>query len=321
MIFVLAAIGAVPFAWGASPEKRPTASGSAIVIENVSVVDLGAGVAHPPSRVSIPAAVPRVIDGRGKFLLPGFWDMHAEIGSEARLTAMVREGIVGARDFGTPWTLIAQWRRAHQQGPALLGSGAPIHVSTAPEARVAFDRVWNLDADFVSIAPGLPRDAYIALAEQARHWRMRVAGPLPAEVDAYEAAEARQWSIEGTAGVDPAAALDRWALMGTRLTPLLASAPAEQRSRAYQTVAAARRVRVEILAGSGSSGNIQRELEELVAAGLTPREALESATLAPRRMLGIRDSDFVLLDANPLADIRNAGRIAGVILRGRYLGF
>ena len=55
-----------------------------------------------------------------------------------------------------------------------------------------------------------------------------------------------------------------------------------------------------------------------MGAGLTPREALETATLAPRRLLSIKGNDVVLLDANPLKDIRNTRRVAGVVLRGRY---
>ncbi len=70
-----------------------------------------------------------------------------------------------------------------------------------------------------------------------------------------------------------------------------------------------------------------RELEVLVAAGLTPYEALRTGTEAVARFLdsngGVvavgRDADLILLDANPLADIRNSQRIHGVMLRGRWL--
>jgi imidazolonepropionase-like amidohydrolase len=69
------------------------------------------------------------------------------------------------------------------------------------------------------------------------------------------------------------------------------------------------------------------ELERLVEAGLTPLEALQSATLNPARILEMTDSlgsvergklaDLVLLDANPLADIRNTQKIRAVIADGR----
>lgn len=69
-----------------------------------------------------------------------------------------------------------------------------------------------------------------------------------------------------------------------------------------------------------------RELDALVAAGLTPYEALRTGTAAVAEFLGSntglvgvgRDADLILLDANPLADIRNAQRIHGVMLRGQW---
>jgi hypothetical protein len=76
--------------------------------------------------------------------------------------------------------------------------------------------------------------------------------------------------------------------------------------------------------------SLHTELELLVRAGLSPAEALESATLVPARFLSLDDelgriavgqrADLVLLDANPLEDIRNTRRIAGVVTRGRWLG-
>jgi imidazolonepropionase-like amidohydrolase len=74
---------------------------------------------------------------------------------------------------------------------------------------------------------------------------------------------------------------------------------------------------------------IHRELEYLVAAGLTPYEALRAGTVDPARFFGKEgvfgtvergaEADLVLLDDSPLADIRNTRRIHGVMLRGRWL--
>ena len=69
-----------------------------------------------------------------------------------------------------------------------------------------------------------------------------------------------------------------------------------------------------------------RELDALVAAGLTPYEALSSGTVAVADFLvsnaGIvavgREADLVLLNDNPLTDIRNSRRIHGVMLRGAW---
>jgi imidazolonepropionase-like amidohydrolase len=72
------------------------------------------------------------------------------------------------------------------------------------------------------------------------------------------------------------------------------------------------------------------ELAQLVElGGFTPLQALQAATLRPRAsrapadslgtVAGGRLADLVLLDANPLADIRNTQKIRGVVLNGRYL--
>jgi len=74
---------------------------------------------------------------------------------------------------------------------------------------------------------------------------------------------------------------------------------------------------------------LQEELELLVAAGLTPAQALHSATLAPAKFFGLstmagsvatgKIADLVLLDADPLLDIRNTRRIDAVLLGGHLL--
>jgi len=73
--------------------------------------------------------------------------------------------------------------------------------------------------------------------------------------------------------------------------------------------------------------SLHRELDILVATGLTPFEALQTGTTAVAEFLGTntgavevgKDADLLLLDANPLDDIDNARRIHGVVLRGQWL--
>jgi imidazolonepropionase-like amidohydrolase len=73
--------------------------------------------------------------------------------------------------------------------------------------------------------------------------------------------------------------------------------------------------------------SLHEELVLLVGAGLTPLEALRTATLNPARVLGLAGplgtveawklADLVLLEANPLADIANTQRIRAVVANGR----
>jgi hypothetical protein len=102
-----------------------------------------------------------------------------------------------------------------------------------------------------------------------------------------------------------------------------------------QMIPDAQRAGVVLLAGSDSGANeysvpgfsLHDELAELVSAGLTPMQALQSATLNAARYLGVTDAfgsvevgkiaDLVLLEGNPLEDIRNTRKISAVVVNGK----
>lgn len=75
--------------------------------------------------------------------------------------------------------------------------------------------------------------------------------------------------------------------------------------------------------------SVHHELRELVAAGLTPFEALRAGTANPAIVLGTPGefgivapgarADLLLLDANPLENVANTERVAGMMVRGRWL--
>jgi imidazolonepropionase-like amidohydrolase len=125
----------------------------------------------------------------------------------------------------------------------------------------------------------------------------------------------------------------RMAMFETRAVPVLVKLRASQCTRDQyaklaELVLAMDRAGVGIMTGAGDA-QIQDELELLVAAGLTPAEALRSATLEPAKYLDAAASlgtvesgkiaDLVLLDRNPLVDIKNTREIAGVVFGGKYL--
>ena len=134
----------------------------------------------------------------------------------------------------------------------------------------------------------------------------------------------------------PAATVDRWV-----------SAKEQQRQeRGFSAEIAAEAIRIRralirelhdagagILLGSDAPQvfnvpgfSLHRELELMVAAGLTPFEALEAGTVNVARFLGLRtgvietgrEADLVLLDSNPLVDISSTRRVHGVMLRGNW---
>jgi len=94
------------------------------------------------------------------------------------------------------------------------------------------------------------------------------------------------------------------------------------------------RAGVRILAGTDAPWlvvpgfSLHDELILLVKAGLTPADALRGATLDTAQFLGLQHllgtvekgkvADLVLLDANPLEDIRNTQKIRGVFMQGHY---
>jgi imidazolonepropionase-like amidohydrolase len=108
----------------------------------------------------------------------------------------------------------------------------------------------------------------------------------------------------------------------------------KQFRRNLELVGAMHRAGVEILAGTDTLNpycfpgfSLHDELELLVKAGLSPQEALQTATRGPARYLGgLKDlgtieagkiADLVLLDADPLADIGNTRKIAAVVVGGK----
>jgi len=93
---------------------------------------------------------------------------------------------------------------------------------------------------------------------------------------------------------------------------------------------------VPIMAGTDAAApnvfpgsSLHEDLAYLVQAGLTPMQALQAATAKPAEFLGKsaevgtieagKRADLLLLDANPLEDIRNTEKIRSVVLNGRWL--
>jgi len=106
--------------------------------------------------------------------------------------------------------------------------------------------------------------------------------------------------------------------------------------RELQLVGDMNRTGVRFMTGTDLSGayvfagfSVHHEMELLVRAGLTPLEALQAATRNPAIFLGTDNSEgtvevgkianLILLEANPLEDIRNTQRINAVIVKGQFL--
>jgi imidazolonepropionase-like amidohydrolase len=317
--------------------------------------------------VRLPRAA-RVVDGRGKYLIPGLWDMHAHVWATPQISypLFVATGVTGVREMSQSFPIdsMLQWRReivaGKRVGPRVIGTGgflygrarpgAPLSilVTTPDEARRAVDSLKAAGADFIKFRDYLPRDAYFAMAAEARRLGLAFAGHTQGpRITVIEASDSGQRSIEhindfppchddGEVKLDECAAVAAaFARNGTWFTPTLTIFDARMRAAAKPVMELMHRAGVAFLAGSDvlppkarAGFSLHDELVCFVEAGLTPAEALRTATLNPAKYFSATDSlgtvapgrlgDLVLLDADPLADIRNTLKIRAVLVNGRY---
>jgi hypothetical protein len=204
-----------------------------LVLDHVNVVDVRTGETLDDRRVSIargrivgvsPATAPpteraastRVLDLRGRYVIPGLWDMHVHIDTTEQwfFPLAVAAGVTGVRDMGGRLERVASWRRPSSSadsmslrpmviaaGPIVTGAvddpdPRVVHVSEPGRAAVVVDSLVAGGADFVKVHDWLTLDVYRALAARARSRGIQLAGHLPIEVDPAEAGAARQRSIE-----------------------------------------------------------------------------------------------------------------------------
>jgi hypothetical protein len=335
-------------------------------------------------------------------------------------------GITGVREMysGFAPEVYSPWR-TRPETPRIVAAGmidAPVRppspgaiaVATPEDARLAVQLLAANRAEFIKVYSSLSREAYFALADEARRIGMAFAGHVPESVTPAEAAEAGQLSQEHLINIllscssreddlraeraalltDPTlSVMERarrfgWpqedglvntydAQKAARLfatfadhgvwhTPTLVvskyhatATPETQGLMMLDGLAAERfpvfrahvgallkryqqltgdmhRAGVALLAGSDAGPatgvplgvSLHEELELLVQSGLTPMEALQTATRNPAFYFGIltllgtveegKSADLLLLDANPLDDIRNTRKIQGVVMRGTY---
>jgi imidazolonepropionase-like amidohydrolase len=206
-----------------------TASPQSLVIAHVTVIDATGRAPGPNSTVVIDydrivaitpakkAHIPKgatIVDGTGKFLIPGLWDMHTHGTSDDRAPwsqlLFLANGVVGVRDMSGPPDAHA-WRAAQAANPnpsPTLYLGSPIvdgpHpvwpdsivVADEKSARTTVDEQQQRGAQFIKVYSRLPRSAYFAIADEANKRGIPFEGHVPDAVRASEASDAGQRSIE-----------------------------------------------------------------------------------------------------------------------------
>jgi imidazolonepropionase-like amidohydrolase len=182
------------------------------------VIVLGSRIAEvgPAAATAVPQDA-RVIEGGGRFLIPGLWDMHTHsLWSPAAmrmfLPLYVAQGVTGIRDMGGRLSILAAFRDSRRRddppwprviaageildGPQPVQADISIPVADAVSATAAVDSLAHAGADFIKVYTLLPREAYFAVLAEARRAGLSVAGHVPASVTPEEAALAGQRSIE-----------------------------------------------------------------------------------------------------------------------------
>jgi imidazolonepropionase-like amidohydrolase len=164
------------------------------------------------SNTAIPRSA-RVIDGRGKYLIPGLWDMHVHTvvpGGRDVLALYIANGVTGVRDMAGDWQQLQAWRREIAagalvgprivaSGPYLEGGDVPIPhllVRRPEDAQRAVDSLVRLGVDFVKVHSQLTRETYFAIARAARARGISFVGHVPRTVGARDASDSGQRSIE-----------------------------------------------------------------------------------------------------------------------------
>ena len=154
----------------------------------------------------------KVVDGAGKYLIPGLWDMHVHAWNyDSTFPLFVANGVTGVREmFGPPDA--TKFRAALAKADRVLAprfylaspivDGHPkvwptsVEVNTPEEARKFVDEQKQKGADFIKVYSRLSRDCYFAIVEESRRQKIPVQGHLPTLVTAWEATNAKQKSFE-----------------------------------------------------------------------------------------------------------------------------
>ena len=196
----------------------PVQADITVIVRGKQIVEIGKS-----GKVVVSKAA-KVVEGRGKYLIPGLWDMHVHevfgewIPADEKITPVlfVANGVTGVRDMGGDLETLKNWRgriaEGKMLGPRMIISGPmldgpmPQFPSSAPvkdaaEGRRIVDELQKNGADFIKIQSLVPREGYFAAADEANRVGIVFAGHVPDKVRATEASNAGQKSIEHLTGV------------------------------------------------------------------------------------------------------------------------
>jgi len=184
-------------------------TGAAPIADSVVLIRDGRIVAvGPRAKIKIPKPA-QVVDAKGKFLLPGLWDMHAHFEQVEWGPIYLAAGVTTVRDCGNEFEFIASVRDAIAQGrglgPRLLLAGfvdgtstfaiGTVRVDTPEQAKTWVDRYHSAGFRQMKIYSSVKLEEVKAVADEAHRLGMTVTGHVPEGFNAYQAIEAGQDQI------------------------------------------------------------------------------------------------------------------------------
>ncbi|HUF27060.1 MAG TPA: amidohydrolase family protein [Gemmatimonadaceae bacterium] len=183
-------------------DRERVVAGQTVIVRDGRIAQMG-----PAASVAVPAGALRV-DGRGKYLMPGFAEMHGHLpfqagpAADATLFLYVANGVTFVRGMqGNPVQL--EMRQAIQRGellgPTLVLAGPQLSGNSARDAEAAARIVAEQKAagfDLLKIQEGLSAAAYDAAVAAAREHRIPFAGHVPNDVGVRRAMAAGQSTVD-----------------------------------------------------------------------------------------------------------------------------
>jgi len=202
-----------------------------LIIKNVGVIDVKAGKINKNKTVIISgnrivsvnnrttvSQNANIVDGKGKFLIPGLWDMHAHTLTDRRYVysfpMLIANGVTGVREMGNnlPMEEVNQIRKNVASGKMLGprfgaltyhildGDGSQLGpatiVSSPDSARAIVKKYKENGADFIKPYNLLSREVYLAIIDEARRQHLPVEGHVPFSLTAAEVSDLGQKTIE-----------------------------------------------------------------------------------------------------------------------------
>lgn len=192
---------------------HPPRTHSTLIVQGNKIVAITAESERPPRGA-------KIVDGTGKFLIPGLWnnDLHGPAYGDAKapLLSLVSYGVTAVRDMGAPPDDIVRLRAVTASG-ALIGPrlfiAGPLMEGPVPiqmplivglfsqtQAREEVRNLKQHNVDYIEVDTTLTPELYWAIADETKRQGLPLVGHIPAKISARDIVKAKQTDVEHLGG-------------------------------------------------------------------------------------------------------------------------